>query len=333
MAMATFNSGSASSLRERDAVGLFLHQMGKHDLLSHEEEIRLARQVQLMMQCLNTQADLEQELQRPATDAEVAARLGLAPAEVTERLRQGRRAKQRMIEANLRLVVSISRKYLNRGLDLLELIQEGSLGLERGVEKFDPSKGFRFSTYAYWWIRQGITRAIATQGRTVRLPVHIMEKLNKLKRAMRELTQRLGRAPSQRELAAHTGYDLETLRSLRTAYQAAVSLNTLIGDDEKSELGDLLEDQVTASPEDHVSEQLRLQQVGEVLDVVLTEREAEVIRLRYGFNTGKPLTLSDVGKQLNVSRERVRQLENTAMKKLRHPEVRRQLGSWLEAVA
>ncbi|MBD2104224.1 RNA polymerase sigma factor, RpoD/SigA family [Leptolyngbya sp. FACHB-261] len=333
MAVATLKSGSAAGLRERDAVGLFLHKMGKHELLTHEEEIQLARQVQLMMQCLHAKDNLTEQLQREPSLAEIAESLDIDVAEVNQRLEQGQRAKQRMIEANLRLVVSIARKYLNRGLDLLELIQEGSLGLERGVEKFDPSKGFRFSTYAYWWIRQGITRALATQGRMVRLPVHIVEKLNKLKKSLRELTQRLGRGPTQQELADYTGFDLETLRSLRSSYQAAISLNTLVGDDEKSELGDLLEDKLNASPEEHVAEQLRVQQIEQVLEGVLTEREAEVIRLRYGFDSGKPLTLADVGKQLNVSRERVRQLETTAMKKLRQPEVRERLGNWLGAAA
>ncbi len=331
MAVATLvKSGNVASPRERDAVGLFLHQMGKHDLLSHEEEIQLARQVQRMMAAVQTKHKLAQQLQREPMVEEIAEVLGVSAAEVSEQMEQGQRAKQRMIETNLRLVVSIARKYLNRGLDLLELVQEGSLGLERGIEKFDPAKGFRFSTYAYWWIRQGITRALATQSRTVRLPVHVVERLNKLKRSVRELTQTLGRSPTQQELSKHTGFDLETLRSLRESYQGAISLNTLVGDDEKSELGDLIEDHLTASPEEQVADSLRGQQVSEILDGVLTEREAEVIRLRYGFKTGQPLTLADVGKQLNVSRERVRQLETTAMKKLRQPEVRNQLGSWLE---
>jgi len=312
-----------------DTVGAFFKEMARYPLLKPEEEVELAKRVQFLVMVDEVQTDLQQKLNRKPTRPELAESLGFTERQLENRLYRGRVAKRKMIRSNLRLVVSIAKRYLNRGVPFLDLIQEGALGLNRAAEKFDPDKGYKFSTYAYWWIRQAITRTIANDARTIRLPIHIVEKLNKLKKAQRELKQQLRRNPKEEELAKELDVSPNHLRQLLQLRRRSLSLNHRVGKGEDTELVDLLEDNQNQLPEEQMGEAMMRQEIWQVLGDVLTEREKDVISLRYGLTSNEPYTLEQVGLMFNLSRERVRQIQSKAMRKLRRPQVARRLKGWL----
>lgn len=272
-----------------DPVRMYLKEIGRVDLLSADEEIELAKRIE--------QGDEE--------------------------------AKRRLAEANLRLVVSIAKRYVGRGMQFLDLIQEGNMGLIKAVEKFDYQKGYKFSTYATWWIRQAITRAIADQARTIRIPVHMVETINKLIRVQRSLLQDLGREPTPEEIAEEMDISPDKVREIIKIAQEPVSLETPIGEEDDSHLGDFIEDQDATSPSDHAAYELLKEQLEDVLDT-LTDREENVLRLRFGLDDGRTRTLEEVGKVFGVTRERIRQIEAKALRKLRHPSRSKRLKDFLE---
>ncbi|QXE21656.1 RNA polymerase sigma factor [Richelia sinica FACHB-800] len=327
--MAAARPSGYNKTEHDDAVGAFFKEMARYPLLKPDEEVELARRVRFLEEVQEIQARLETEQGKQPTKSEVAAQLTLTEKQLESRLYQGRVAKRKMIRSNLRLVVSIAKRYLNRGVPFLDLIQEGAMGLNRATEKFDPDKGYKFSTYAYWWIRQAITRAIANDARTIRLPIHIVEKLNKLKKAQRELKQKLARNPSEAEVAAVLEINVQQLRQLQQLRRQALSLNHRVGKEEDTELMDLLEDEDNQSPEAKMNENMMRQEIWEVLGDVLTPREKDVISLRYGLTTSEPCTLEEVGNMFNLSRERVRQIQSKAMRKLRRPHIAKRLKGWL----
>ncbi|MFD1431857.1 RNA polymerase sigma factor RpoD [Lacticaseibacillus yichunensis] len=278
-----------SGVKINDPVRMYLKEIGRVQLLTADEEVALALKIE--------QGDQE--------------------------------AKQRLAEANLRLVVSIAKRYVGRGMQFLDLIQEGNMGLMKAVEKFDYRKGFKFSTYATWWIRQAITRAIADQARTIRIPVHMVETINKLIRIQRQLLQDLGREPTPEEIGAEMDMPTDKVREILKIAQEPVSLETPIGEEDDSHLGDFIEDDNATSPEDHASYELLKEQLESVLDT-LTDREENVLRLRFGLDDGRTRTLEEVGKVFGVTRERIRQIEAKALRKLRHPSRSKQLKDFLE---
>jgi RNA polymerase nonessential primary-like sigma factor len=358
--------------RTTDLVRLYLQEIGRVHLLGRDEEVSEAQNVQRYMNLVerrNVAAEGDPQIKQYVELIEVhdrlASTLGHRPSwerwaseggvsvtelkpilaagkrrwaeivavaieELDSIKAEGTRAKDHMIKANLRLVVSVAKKYQNRGLDLLDLIQEGTLGLERAVEKFDPTKGYRFSTYAYWWIRQGITRAIATQSRTIRLPVHITEKLNKIKKAQRKISQEKGRVPTLEDVAVELDMTAAQVREVLLRVPRAVSLETKVGKDRDTELGDLLETD-GISPEDMLMREALHRDLQQLL-TDLTSREQDVIKMRFGLGDGQPYSLAEIGRALDLSRERVRQIEAKALQKLRQPKRRNRVRDYLEAL-
>jgi RNA polymerase nonessential primary-like sigma factor len=298
-----------------DMVRTYLREIGRVPLLSREQEIIYGKQVQQMMALLEAKEALRKEIDHEPSLSEWAARVNQSETELNHLMTQGKRAKQKMIEANLRLVVAIAKKYQKRNMEFLDLIQEGTLGLERGVEKFDPMRGYKFSTYAYWWIRQAITRAIAQQGRTIRLPIHITEKLNKIKKVQRELAQTLGRSPTPTEIAKELELEPAQIREYLNMARQPVSLDVRVGENQDTELQEMLEDD-GPSPEYYTTQEFLRHDLNNLL-AELTPQQRQVGALRFGLEDGNELSLAKVGERLNLSRERVRQLEHQALAHLR----------------
>jgi RNA polymerase nonessential primary-like sigma factor len=311
-----------------DLVRSYLRDIGRVPLLTHEQEITLGRQVQELMALEEQREELRLRAGGDVpTDAELAEAAQLTPQQLKKRLRSGQRAKERMVAANLRLVVSVAKKYTKRNMELLDLIQEGTIGLVRGVEKFDPTRGYKFSTYAYWWIRQGITRAIAEKSRTIRLPIHITETLNKLKKGQRELSQELGRTPTVTELAEFVELPEEEVKDLLCRARQPVSLETKVGDGDDTELLDLLAADGT-QPEELVDGECLRSDMRDLLDQ-LPELQGRVLKMRYGIGIDEPMSLSSIARELEMSRDRARSLERRAHEEMRR--LSKPMGAYLAA--
>ncbi len=298
-----------------DVVNSYLRDIGRVPLLTNEQEITLGRQVQDLMKLENLERELENVNGKKPTHEELANEAGIEIEILKKKLKRGNHAKERMVSANLRLVVSVAKKYTKRNMEILDLIQEGTIGLVRGVEKFDPARGYKFSTYAYWWIRQGITRAIAEKSRVIRLPIHITEILNKLKKGQRELSQQLARTPSMKELADYLDFSVEEVKELMFRASQPVSLDAKVGNGEDTILLDLL-----SSDDDIPNHQIEMDCMKRDLESLLQrlpERQNRVLRMRYGLNGEEPMTLTGIGRILGISRDRVRNLERDGLKGLR----------------
>jgi len=311
-----------------DLVRSYLRDIGRVPLLTHEQEITLGRQVQELVALEELEQELEMRSGGSKPDhAQLAKAAQLTPQQLKKRLRSGQRAKERMVAANLRLVVSVAKKYTKRNMELLDLIQEGTIGLVRGVEKFDPTRGYKFSTYAYWWIRQGITRAIAEKSRTIRLPIHITETLNKLKKGQRELSQELGRTPTVTELAEFVELPEEEVKDLLCRARQPVSLETKVGDGDDTELLDLLAAEGT-QPEELVDGECLRSDMQCLLEQ-LPDLQCRVLKMRYGIGIDEPMSLSSIARELEMSRDRARSLERRAHEEMRR--LSREMGAYLAA--
>ena len=301
-----------------DLVRSYLRDIGRVPLLSHEQEITLGRQVQELVALEELELELESRLGAKPSQAELAQAAGLSAPLLKKRLQAGRRAKERMVAANLRLVVSVAKKYTRRNMELLDLIQEGTIGLVRGVEKFDPTRGYKFSTYAFWWIRQSMTRAIACQSRTIRLPVHLSERLTAIRKVSLDLAHKLGAMPNRQEIAEAMAMPIEELDGLLRQSLTTSSLDAPVnGDEGRSFLGDLIADSSGEEPLDRVERGMHQEQLGRWLSQ-LSDQERQVLQLRFGLEGQERQTLAEIGRQLDVSRERVRQVELKALRKLRN---------------
>ena len=300
-----------------EGIKMYLKEIGKVNLLTPEEELSLAKRMADGEKAKEQLEEIGEEI-----DEDTKKQIDLLIAD-------GEKAKKSLAEANLRLVVSIAKRYVGRGMLFLDLIQEGNLGLIKAVDKFDYTKGYKFSTYATWWIRQAITRAIADQARTIRIPVHMVETINKLVRVSRQLVQELGREPTPEELAKELNMPVDKVREISKISQEPVSLETPIGEEEDSHLGDFIPDEDAPAPSEAASFVLLKEQLGAVLET-LSEREAKVLRLRFGLDDGRARTLEEVGKEFDVTRERIRQIEAKALRKLRHPSRSKKLKDFLD---
>ena len=310
-----------------DPVRMYLKEIGKVPLLNADEERELAQNMEEGLAAKEELEEISGKMDEASEEEKVVYEARIK--ELKRIINLGEKSKKKLAEANLRLVVSIAKRYVGRGMLFLDLIQEGNLGLIKAVEKFDYTKGFKFSTYATWWIRQAITRAIADQARTIRIPVHMVETINKLIRVSRQLLQELGREPTPEEIAEEMDMPVERVREILKISQEPVSLETPIGEEEDSHLGDFIQDDNVPVPAEAAAFTLLKEQLSEVLET-LTEREQKVLRLRFGLEDGRARTLEEVGKEFNVTRERIRQIEAKALRKLRHPSRSRKLKDYLD---
>ena len=308
---------AAKGVYTEDSIRVYLQEIGRIRLLRPDEEIELARKIADLLYLEQEAETYFRENEHYPSISEWAEKVAMPYRSFKRRLKLGRRAKEKMVQSNLRLVVSIAKKYMNRGLSFQDLIQEGSLGLVRAAEKFDHEKGYKFSTYATWWIRQAITRAIADQSRTIRLPVHLYETISRIKKSTKTLSQELGRKPSEEEIAERMEMTIEKLRFIAKSAQLPISLETPVGKEEDSRLGDFIESD-TENPDQDVAKNLLREDLESVL-ATLNPRERDVLRLRYGLDDGRMKTLEDIGQIFEVTRERIRQIEAKALRKLRHP--------------
>ncbi|MGI8935934.1 RNA polymerase sigma factor, RpoD/SigA family [Leptolyngbya sp. BC1307] len=305
------NTSQSSSL-----VRSYLKNIGRFPLLTHEQEITLGKKVQKYMKLEEAKSDLVESMGDTPSPAVWAESTALSTEELQRAVEVGQRARAKMVRSNLRLVVSVAKKYAGHSLEMMDLIQEGTIGLHRGVEKFDPGKGYRFSTYAYWWIRQAITRSISNNSRVIRLPIHIGDKLRKMRKAQRQLSQSLGRPATVKEVASEMSLSVEKLRELQEQGRRPLSLDMKIGSEQNTELGALLEDEGIL-PEEYATRNLLKNDLSQLLSKTLSEQQRAVIRMRFGLDTGSKMTLHQVGDSMGISRERVRQVERSALRKLR----------------
>ena len=308
-----------STIKYDDPVRMYLKEIGKIQLLTFDEETRLANVITDGNIAQEQLSSIEEEgYEIPESDLE----------KLRELVRKGEVAKNKLVEANLRLVVSIAKKYVGRGLQFLDLIQEGNMGLMKAVEKFDSNRGFKFSTYATWWIRQAITRAVADQARTIRIPVHMVETINKLVRVQRQLVQELSREPSPEEVADRMGIPVEKVQQIQKIAQEPISLEAPVGEEEDSSLGDFISDPTALDPYEYTAQEMLKKELNEVLQG-LTDREEKVLRMRFGLLDGRQRTLEEVGREFGVTRERIRQIEAKALRKLKHPSRSRKLRDFM----